>query len=220
MTPGPGRVGVLGGTFDPVHEGHVAAAGAALRALGLDRVLFMPSRQPPHRQGELHTPPSDRLAMVALAVASRSEFAASDLELRREGPSFTADTLREIRRGGFEPWQIFFITGTDAFAEIASWRDYPALLDLANFVVIARPGQSFDLLRDRLPALAPRMRTVGDGVAPAPEGGSCAVFLVNAATPDISSTEIRELAARGLPLAGLVAPEVERYIRAHRLYHS
>jgi nicotinate-nucleotide adenylyltransferase len=220
MTPASGRIGVLGGTFDPVHEGHVAAADAALRVLGLDRVLFIPSRQPPHRQGELHTPASDRLAMVSLAVAPRNEFVASDLELRREGPSFTADTLRELHRDGFEPWQIFFITGTDAFAEIASWREYPALLDLANFVVIARPGQSFDAMRGHVAALSPRMRTAGDGSAPPPDRGSCAIFLVNAATPDVSSTGIRERAARGLPLTGLVAPEVERYIRTHRLYGS
>lgn len=220
MTSAAGRVGLLGGTFDPVHEGHVAAAEAARRALTLDRVLFIPSHQPPHRPADSRTSALHRLAMVSLAVASCDQFEASDLELRREGPSFTADTLRELHASGYEPWQLFFITGTDAFAEIASWRDYPALLDLANFAVIARPGQSLDVLRGRLPALAPRMRTAGDERSLPPGGRSCGIFLVNAATPDISSTEIRERAARRLPLSGLVAPDVERYILDHGLYRS
>ncbi len=220
MSAGSRRVGILGGTFDPVHEGHLAAADAALRALSLDRVLFIPSHQPPHRPATPRASAFHRFAMVSLAVASRDQFAASDLELQRPGPSFTADTLRELHGSGLGPLQLFFIAGTDAFAEIASWREYPALLDLAQFVVIARPGQSFDALRDRVPELAPRMRPVGDGRDVPPDGGSCAVFLVNAATPDVSSTEIRERAARGLSLAGLVAPEVERHIRKHGLYGS
>ncbi len=220
MTAAAARLGLLGGTFDPVHLGHLAAADAAVRALSLDRVLFVPSQQPPHRPAEPRSTAMDRLAMVALAVASRQEFEAADLELRRPGPSFTADTLRELHGSGCEPWQLFFITGTDAFAEIASWRDYPALLDLANFVVIARPGQSFDALRGRLPGLAARMRLAERGRNQEPRGGSCAIFLVNAATPDVSSTEIRERAARQLPLSGLVTPEVEHYICSHGLYGS
>jgi nicotinate-nucleotide adenylyltransferase len=220
VTSTAGRVGLLGGTFDPVHQGHMAAAEAARRALSLDRVLFVPSHQPPHRPAEPRASAFHRFAMVSLAVASRDEFAASDLELRRPGPSYTADTLRELHASGVDPRQIFFIIGTDAFAEIASWRDYPALLDLAHFVVIARPGQSFDLLCDRLPALVPRMRSAGDVRAVPPGGGSCAIFLVNAATPDVSSTEIRERASRRLSLAGLVAPDVERHIRKHGLYGS
>ena len=129
MTSTAGRVGLLGGTFDPVHQGHMAAAEAARRALSLDRVLFVPSHQPPHRPAEPRASAFHRFAMVSLAVASRDEFAASDRELRRPGPSFTADTLRELHASGTDPRQIFFIIGTDAFAEIASWRDYPALLE-------------------------------------------------------------------------------------------
>lgn len=220
MTSASGRVGILGGTFDPVHEGHLAAADAARRACALDRVIFMPSHQPPHRPGEPRASAVDRLAMVSLAIAPRDGFEASDLELRRPGPSFTADTLRELQASGIGPWQIFFIIGTDAFAEIATWREYPAVLDLAHFVVIARPGQPFDALRGRLPELSPRMRPAEDGPGGPAAGGSCAIFLVNAATPNVSSTEIRERAARRLPLTGLVAPNVEDYIRQHGLYGS
>ncbi len=218
MTAEPGRTGILGGTFDPVHEGHLAAADAARRALALDRVLFVPAHQPPHRPAELRTSAFHRFAMVSLAVASRPHFVASDLELRRPGPSFTSVTLDELHRAGYLAEQLFFITGTDAFADIAAWHDYPALLDLAHFVVISRPGRSFNLLRERLPALSPRMRVAGPGRDEAAGLESCAIFLVNAATPDVSSTEIRDRAARRASLAGLVTPEVERHIRKHGLY--
>jgi nicotinate-nucleotide adenylyltransferase len=220
MTPAPGRTGILGGTFDPVHAGHVAAAEAACRALALDRVLFVPSHQPPHRPAPPRVSSFHRFAMVSLAIASHPRLVASDVELQWPEPSFTAVTLRRLRDAGDPSLQLFFITGTDAFAEIAAWHDYPAVLDLAHFVVISRPGQSFDVLRERLPALAPRMRPV-DARGPEERTGTmCAIFLVNADTPDVSSTEVRERAARGETLTGLVAPEVERHIKKHRLYGS
>jgi nicotinate-nucleotide adenylyltransferase len=129
-------------------------------------------------------------------------------------------TLRRLLDTGYRASQLFFITGTDAFAEIASWRDYPAFLDLAHFVVISRPGQSFDLLHERLADLVPRMEVVAGSGGTRGSGPSCSIFLVSAATPDVSSTAIRDRAARGESLAGLVAPEVERHIRRHGLYGS
>jgi len=218
MTPLPGRTGVLGGTFDPVHEGHVAAAEAAGRALALDQVLFIPSHRPPHRAAQPQASAFHRFAMVSLAVGRHPGFLASDLELERPGPSYTADTLRRLREAGYEASQLFFILGTDAFAEIATWRDYPAVLDLAHFVVVARPGQALGLMKAHVPDLVARMRLAVEGARDEAEGPPCAVFLVNAATPDVSSTEIRERAARGASLAGLVAPDVERHIGRHRLY--
>jgi nicotinate-nucleotide adenylyltransferase len=218
MTPASGRTGVLGGTFDPIHEGHVAAAEAARKALALDRVLFVPSHRPPHRAAEPHASAFHRFAMVSLTVARHPGFLASDVELERPGPSYTADTLRRLHEAGYEASQLFFILGTDAFAEIATWRDYPAVLDLAHFVVVARPGQALGLMRERVQDLVARMRLVADGVPEGAAGPGCAVFLVNAGTPDVSSTEVRERAARSVPLAGLVAPDVERHIGRHRLY--
>jgi nicotinate-nucleotide adenylyltransferase len=220
MSPASERTGVLGGTFDPVHEGHTAAAVAACRAIGLDRVLFIPSYQPPHRPAQPRASAFHRFAMVSLAVAPDPQLLASDIELQRPGPSYTAVTLRRLHETGYLASQIFFIIGTDAFAEIAAWHDYPAVLDLAHFVVISRPGQSVAALRERVPDLAPRMRLVGARPPDEAEGTPCAVFLVNAGTPDVSSTEIRERAARGERLTGLVAPDVERHIRKHRLYGS
>lgn len=217
---GTRRTGVIGGTFDPIHLGHVAAAQAALDALSLDQVLFIPSHQPPHRPGLPRASAFDRFAMVALAINQYPAFLASDCEVRREGPSYTADTLRALHACGHPASQIFFVIGTDAFAEIATWHDYPAVLDLAHFAVIARPGQSIDDLRHRVPALAGRMREVGAGKTPGADGPGCAtaIYLVRAHTPDVSSTEIRGRAAAHEPLTNLVSPDVERYIRRHRLY--
>lgn len=215
---GRARMGVVGGTFDPIHLGHLAAGQAACDALALDEVAFIPSHQPPHRSAAPRASTFHRFAMVSLAVGPIPRFAASDVELQRQGASFTAVTLRALHDVGYPASQLFFITGTDAFAEIAAWHEYPAVLDLAHFVVISRPGQSFDKLRARVPALAPRMCEV-DGTARLDANvASPCVFLVHAETPDVSSTEVRALAAEGASLAGLVPAEVERHIRRHRLY--
>jgi nicotinate-nucleotide adenylyltransferase len=219
MTPLPGRTGVMGGTFDPVHEGHIAAAEAARRALALDRILFIPSNRPPHRAAQPRASAFHRFAMVSLAVGEHPGFLASDVELGRPGPSYTADTLRRLHEAGYEASQLFFILGTDAFAEIATWRDYPAVLDLAHFVVVARPGQALALMKDQVPDLVARMHRAAEGGRDEAAWPPHAVFLVDAATPDVSSTGIRERAAQGASLAGLVAPDVERHIGRHRLYH-
>ncbi|RPJ71010.1 MAG: nicotinate-nucleotide adenylyltransferase [Acidobacteria bacterium] len=212
-------VGILGGTFDPVHEGHLAAAAAAADAVGLDEVLFIASHEPPHRRLPPRASAYHRFAMVSMAVTADARFSASDLELRRTGPSFTADTLRRLHAPNLQAWQLFFITGTDAFAEIATWHDYPALLDLANFVVISRPGQTLDKLASRLPDLAQRMQSLATGDW-RPQKASTRILLVEAATPDVSSTEIRERLAAGGALTGLVPSSVESHIRRHRLYDS
>src|SRR6187402_3249887 len=151
------RFGILGGTLDPIHCGHLAAAVAARDALDLSQVLVLPSGVPPHRQQPLASA-FQRFAMAALAVTGVDRFLASDDELKSEGPSYTADTLGRQHARGIYPQQIFFVTGADAFADIETWRRYPAVLDLANFVVVARPGYAVSALRSKLPALAPRMR--------------------------------------------------------------
>jgi len=220
MTPRPGRTGILGGTFDPVHEGHVAAAEAACDALQLDRVLLIPSHLPPHRPAQPRASAFHRFAMVSLAVGAHRRLVASDAELEVDGPSYTAVTLRRLLERGFAASQLFFIIGTDAFAEIASWYDYPAVLDLAHFVVISRPGQSFAVLYERLPDLVGRMRAVTGKPGNLEAAPKCSIFLVDAVTPEVSSTLVRERAAGGHALSGLVAPEVERHIRRHRLYGS
>jgi nicotinate-nucleotide adenylyltransferase len=179
------RVGILGGTLDPIHRGHIEAAIAARDAFHLAEVLVLPSHVPPHRATQPAASPFHRFAMTALAVNGVAGLLASDEELRAPGPSYTADTLDRLHARGHDRSQIFFITGADAFAEIATWQRYPEVMDLAHFVVISRPGHQMSDLRARLPALARRMRA-DLTVPPDP-----AIFLLNASTPDVSSTVIR-----------------------------
>ena len=211
------RIGLLGGTFDPIHCGHLAAAVAARDAFDLSELLVLPSHIPPHRAVQPLASPFHRFAMTALAVSGLSEAAGEDDELRAEGPSYTADTLERLHARGLRPSQIFFITGADAFADIATWKRYPEVLDLAHFVVVSRPGHDIGLLAERLPDLRSRMRPAG---SPARTDGNTVIFLLDAPTPDVSSTVVRERLRRGESLTGLVPPLVDTHIRQHRLYPS
>lgn len=211
------RIGVLGGTFDPIHLGHIESARAARAALSLDRVIVIPSRVPPHRHQQPVASPYHRFAMTSLAVNGVEGLSASDLELCAPGPSYTADTLARLHAQGLAPLQIFFITGADAFAEIETWSRFPEVLELAHFVVIARPGYELDMLRGRLPQLAGRMTAAS---ATSGSGGETGIFLVPARTPDVSSTEIRRRIAAGESLKGFVPAPVEWHIVEHRLYRA
>ena len=208
------RIGILGGTLDPIHCGHVAAAVAARDAFDLSQVLVLPSGIPPHRVQPLASP-FHRFAMAALAVSGVPRFFASDDELLLEGTSYTAETLDRQHARGLAASQIFFITGADAFAEIATWKRYPEVLDLANFVVVSRPGHRIDALPSRLPSIADRMRSSIE--RPADERKTL-IYLLEADTPDVSSTVVRERLRQGRPLTGLVPPLVETHILQHRLY--
>lgn len=209
------RIGILGGTLDPIHVGHVEAAVAARAALQLDRVIVVPSRVPPHRQQQPLASPYHRFAMAALAAGPLDWMMVSDLELCSPGPSYTADTLTRLQARGLTPTQIFFITGADAFAEIATWRNYPEVLDLAHFAVVSRPGYPVGSLPERLPFLAERLRTDG-GRGQRDE--RTLVFLIDSPTPDVSSTGIRRRAQQGESLSGLVPLAVEAHILRHGLY--
>jgi nicotinate-nucleotide adenylyltransferase len=196
------RIGILGGTFDPIHVGHLEAADASRNALQLDRILLLPSRTPPHRSSEPQASVFHRFAMTALAAQGRAWLAVSDLELQREGPSYTALTLEELHHEGFAASQLFFIVGADAYDDIAAWYDYPRFFDLANFVVVSRPGRSV---------------TDSDRRRHLPSGPT-SVFFVDAATPDVSSTEIRRRVGAGESIDGLAPPAVAEHIHKHRLY--
>jgi nicotinate-nucleotide adenylyltransferase len=210
-----GRLGVLGGTFDPVHYGHLDAAAAARSALGLSGILFMPSHDPPHRRQDPHATAFHRFALVALAIDGLPGYRASDEELRRQGSSYTADTLRALHAAGWSPSQIFFILGADAFAEIATWREFPAVLDAAHFAVIARPGTTIDAALARTPTLHSRARRPDDSEAITTGTG---VFLVEAATRNVSSTMIRARLAARESIDDLVPAAVARHMAAHHLY--
>lgn len=220
MTSTEPRVGILGGTFDPIHLGHVALAEAACAALGLAEVLFIPSHHPPHRRVEPAASGYHRFAMAALALADKPRFLASDVELLASDWSYTSITLRRLHAAAFDALQLFFITGADAFAEIATWKDYPSILDLANFVVVSRPGHPALGLPGRLPMLGDRMivKEPGHAARGAEQPRATKIWLVDARTPDVSSTEVRRRVRGGEPLADLVPDAVAHYIERHHLY--
>jgi nicotinate-nucleotide adenylyltransferase len=209
------RLGILGGTFDPIHCGHLDLGRAAASALDLTEVVVITANIPPHRPQPLASS-YHRFAMVVLAIAGCEHWRASDIELGIESPSFTTGTLQRFRDTGFAASEMFFIIGTDAFAEIESWKDFPAILDRAHFAVVSRPGLPAREMPARLPALATRMAALSDaGTRDTPS-----IFLIDAPTADVSATAIRGRLARGESIAGLVPPAVRQHIERHELYSS
>jgi len=208
------RIGILGGTFDPIHYGHLNVAEAAEAALGLTKVYIVTANAPPHRPQPVASP-FQRYAMVVLAVGHRPGWRASDMELRLQGTSYTMDTLARFHDRGYRTGELFFVIGADAFAEIESWRWYPAILDAAHFAVVSRPGMPVTALPARLPALASRMTQSTDLN---PDSDQTIVFLIDAATADVSGTAIRSKCEAGESIAGLVPPIIEQYIEQNGLY--
>jgi nicotinate-nucleotide adenylyltransferase len=194
------RLGVLGGTFDPIHYGHLDAAAAARDALALDQVLFLPAHDQPLRTNHPGASGFHRFAMATLAIHGCPGYRVSDLELLREGPSYTIDTLQNLHRQGWTGSQLFFILGADAFADIARWHRFPEVLDAARFVVVARPGTTLEAAFARTPELRSR------------------VDLVEARTRDVSSTVIRSRIGARESIDDLVPAAVSRHIFAHHLY--
>jgi nicotinate-nucleotide adenylyltransferase len=208
------RVGILGGTFDPVHCGHLDAGAAAQAALGLGEVLVLPSNIPPHRP-QPQASAYHRFAMVALAIDGRADWRALDLELREGARSYTSDTLERLHAQGFGATELFFIAGADAFVEIPTWKNYPSLLDLAHFIVVSRPGVPVAELPARLGTTYARASASAEAAA-----DKTMVFLIDAMTADVSSTAIRRCRAQGESIAGMVPPAVQRHIEQHALYEE
>lgn len=218
------RIGILGGTFDPIHTGHVALASAAHERLGLTRVIAIPSHIPPHRRPPLASS-FHRFAMVALAVVGRPGWQSSDTELRSDGPSYTTDTIRSFHEQGYHASELFFIIGADAFAEIATWKDYPRILERAHFAVVSRPGYPVTESAGQLPQLAGRMRSgpfdeAFDRTLDPSSSQAPVIILIDAPTPDVSATAIRARCAEGASIAGLVDARVQQHIEQHGLYTS
>jgi nicotinate-nucleotide adenylyltransferase len=210
------RLGVLGGTFDPIHVGHLDAADAARAALSLDQILFVPAHDQPLRPNDPLATGYQRFALVSLAIADRPDDRSSDMELVRQGPSYTADTLRALHADGWRASQLFFILGTDAVADIARWRGFPSFLDLAHFVVIARPGTMIDDAVARIPEV--RARAIEASTNDSVDAVQTRVILVHARTRDVSSTQVRARLAAGQPIDDLVPMTVAQHILKHHLY--
>jgi len=191
------RIGVMGGTFDPVHHGHLVAASEVKSRFGLDEVVFVPTGTPWQKSHQTVTPAEHRYLMTVVATASNPGFTVSRVDLDRPGITYTIDTLRELsaQRPGAE---LYFITGADALAQILSWKDADELFELARFVGVTRPGHQ--LSADGLP---------GDRVS-----------MLEVPALAISSTDCRARVCRGEPVWYLVPDGVVQYIAKHRLYAS
>lgn len=198
------RIGILGGTFDPVHEGHIAAAREVARELSLDSVLFVPAARPWHKSPASLATELDRLAMLALAVAPNPKFSVSTVDLDRGGDTYTIDTLGDLEAGFAAEYpgdsaEWFFITGADALASLGTWRSPEELLRRATFVAVTRPGHVM-----RLPDVE----------------GADRALLIEIQGVDISSTQVRERVAAGQSIGALVPAPVVEYIREHGLYRQ
>jgi len=215
-------VGVLGGTFDPVHEGHLALARAAMDALPLERMLLLPCAVPPHKHPPRLTEARHRRAMLELAVAGRSDLEVCEVELARGGVSYTIDTLRELRH--LWPQRIpVFVMGMDSLLDLPTWKEFRALMAQFTLAVVDRDERGErERSRSLHAEVAALLRPASASSRPAPaalaRGG--VIYHVRMPPVDASSRAIRALASRGQGLAGLVPPAVARYIRAQRLYEE
>jgi nicotinate-nucleotide adenylyltransferase len=209
------RIGILGGSFDPIHCGHVDAGMAAEQALRLTTVLLMPSRLPPHRPQPVASA-FHRFAMVGLTATAHDRWQASDFELLRETTSYTSITLQWLHARGHQAIDLFLIVGADAFAEVATWKDYPEILNQAHFVVVSRNGTPASDMRRRFPHLQASM--VGPPFDDETMSRGPLIFLIDARTTEVSSTAIRQHCALDQSIAGLVEPAVAQHIQRHGLY--
>jgi len=197
------KIGLLGGTFDPIHIAHLIVAEEVRMKAGLDRVIFIPARHPWLKADREITDPLHRLAMVKLAIASNPHFEASPAEIERPGPTYTVDTVEAMRREFGPRAEIFFIAGSDALADMPRWKDPARLVALCRIIGVSRPGS---------PVIdVAALGSVIPGVC------GC-VSMIDVPQMDISSTMIRERLREGRSIRYLVPETVENYIREHRLY--
>ncbi len=196
------RIGVLGGTFDPVHIGHLVVADNALQQLDLDMVLFAPAGHPPHKPDRVISSATDRKAMIEIAIADREEFTLSDTDLYRKGPSFTVELLHRIDET-YAPAALYFVMGADSLRDFATWSRPAAILDIARIAVARRPGVEID-----------------DDVLTSVAGMPDRLHLLDSPLNHISSTDLRDRVSRGQTIRYLLPQEVHDYIDARHLYRT
>jgi len=211
------RLGIFGGTFDPIHLAHLRCAEEVREALGLDRVLFVPAAIPPHKRGRHVAAAAHRLAMVRLAIARNPHFILSAVELDRPGRSYSVDTLR-ILREGMRGTRFTLLLGLDAFREIRTWKEYQTLFTLTDVAVFSRPPYPLSAARGLLPVATRRQFCYGrDRRTLVHESGHRIRFL-RVTSLDISASDIRHRLRHGASIRYLVPPAVEQYLNRHRLY--
>ncbi len=197
-------IGIMGGTFDPIHYGHLVTAEASLHSFKLDRVIFVPTGKPPHKRA-VPTDAKHRYLMTVLATVTNPNFEVSRIEIDREGVSYTVDTMREFRRRYGPDATLYFISGADAILEILTWREPVGLLEICHFIAATRPGYPLGRLEKVLNSL---------------EAGAERIHPVEVPALAISSTDIRNRVKEGRPIRYLVPDTVEYYIRKNGLYRE
>ena len=200
------KIGILGGTFDPVHYGHIALAEDAVREAGLHEVVMIPARIQPFKQDREYASGDDRFNMLALAAGKDDHITVSKYELQQESISYTYLTLRHMQEFFGKDTRLYFITGTDSFLKIDTWMNAEELLTNYAYIIGTRPGYRQDEYRKALQKITAAYGTE--------------VISMNKTELDISATQIRQMVAEGKPIGDLVPPEVERYIREHGLYRT
>lgn len=199
------RIGIMGGTFDPIHYGHLVAAEGARCHFDLDEVIFVPAGIPPHKIPKQISDSQHRLIMTHLAVSSNPFFTVSAIEIEREGMSYTIDTVREIS-GLYQSADIYFITGADAVLEILSWKNVMELLSMCFIIAATRPGYKMISLKEGLPGIS--------------EDKLKKIIVMEVPALAISSTDIRQRILSGKPIKYLLPENVEKYIKDHNLYRD
>ena len=222
------NVGLFGGTFDPIHRGHLSVARAAQQRFRLARILFVPAALPPHKQNQEQTPYSHRYAMVALAVHGEKTFVPSLIESPEErgnAPSYSIETVRRLKKQLGKSDRLFFLIGMDQFKDIAKWREPEALLRETEFIVMNRPGWSLAEVGASLPeSMRPPAKTI-DATRHWPAEGDivlkgATLHLLTDVSEKISATQIRKAAQSGRKLDALVGPAVAEYIRKTGIYKA
>jgi nicotinate-nucleotide adenylyltransferase len=220
---GETRLGVLGGSFNPIHNGHLAIARQSRDLLGLDQILFIPTGDPPHKSIGTLAPAKDRYEMVRLAIASDPTFTVSDVEINRPGKSYTLDTIRTLLQQYGTSTRLFFLIGLDAFLDFPTWREPATLLTLCSFVVISRPGISFQSLTSMtlFPAIPKKSLVALD----AGQRSKLEVPLsrqqlicIHVPPTDVSASDVRNRVRQAQSVANLLPASVESYIIQHHLY--
>jgi nicotinate-nucleotide adenylyltransferase len=199
------KIGVLGGTFDPVHNGHLAIAEEARSYLNLNEVIFLPAGQPWMKSDRSISPARNRTAMLALALQSRPYFKSSTIEIEHQGPSYSVNSIAELKAQAVEPTDWYFILGWDNLAKIPQWKEPAKLIEMCFLVAVPRPGYERPNMK-KLEAALP--------------GISKKVILMDNPRLEISATDIRNKVAQGLPISGLVPQVVEEYIKENGLYRK
>ncbi|OGO22371.1 MAG: nicotinate (nicotinamide) nucleotide adenylyltransferase [Chloroflexi bacterium RBG_16_51_9] len=197
------KIGVLGGTFDPIHKGHLAIAEAAMKRLGLDEVYFVPSARTPLKESDTILAAEHRVKMVRLAIAGYPYFKLSTIEIDRPGPSYTVDTIAQLRDSLGADNELYFIIGLDSLVQLPRWREVARIIQMCQLVAVPRPGYSLPD-KDSLEAVIP--------------GISQRLIILDEPKMDISATEIRQLAKRGESISHLVPEAVAEYIKKNKLY--